>query len=160
MREEGQKCFFDNMCAENLICSSDSGTCINKIENTTNFNSSTLKVSKRVSDKKISPAREKRALQAIRRTPPPPPPPSRTPTTYRAPTTSTYRAPTTSRTTVSTYVYTYSSRRYCTAYKQYYYSSGFYCPAGSAGGAVGGGVGGGVAFVIVLIVIFVIWKKK
>ena len=103
--------------------------------------------------------REKRNLQSISRTPPPPSrtttPPSRI-VTYSSRTPSTFTS-----VSISTSVsYTYSSRQYCSVYREYYYSRSFYCGRANTGGAVGGGVGGAVAFVIVLIIIFVIWKKK
>ena len=56
--------------------------------------------------------------------------------------------------------YTYSTRQYCSIFRQYYYDRQFMCSRSNVGGSVGGGVGGGVAFVIVVIVIIVIYKKK
>ena len=66
---------------------------------------------------------------------------------------------------LSTYVYagdsyTYSSRQYCSIYREYYYDRLFKCSKANQGGPIGGGVGGAVAFVVVCAVIYCIYKKK
>ncbi len=66
---------------------------------------------------------------------------------------------------LSTYLYagddyTYSTRQYCSIYREYYYNREFRCTRSNVGGSIGGGVGGAVAALIVIIIIVVIWKKK
>jgi hypothetical protein len=56
--------------------------------------------------------------------------------------------------------YSYSTRRYCSVYREYYYDKFFSCSKINLGGPIGGAVGGAIALIIIIIIIVCIWKKK
>ena len=78
--------------------------------------------------------------------------------TFTCPTANTYYS-------LSTYIYagdsyTYSTRQYCSIYREYYYDRMFNCSRGNQGGSIGGGVGGAIIFLVIVAVIYCIYKKK